>query len=221
MRRLELDRVIADVGGSRLPDDSEMPDHLCSLLDECAGLISSITFTPKDDRQADRLWLGTMEITYDPKYSYDKPYTVDDAFRTSCILHELMHVSVNKKYSRPPEEGDAELVNFNFSTDDQVGGQSEIARQNLGRLLNVVDSDRILAKTPLLDHFRTRIEYSLDYSMCEYDTVLLDLLSYARLQEVDADSSRTCVYVTMLSEECEKRRIEGFGEIRLVDVPKS
>ncbi|MEU5221943.1 hypothetical protein AB0G55_04655 [Streptomyces toyocaensis] len=221
MRRLKLDKVIADAGGFKLPDDSEMSDHLCLLLDECAGLISNVTFTPKSDGQAARLWLGPMEITYDPKYSYGKTYTVDVAFRTSCILHELMHLSVNKKYHRPAGGGDAELVNFNFSTDDQVAGQSDIARQNLERLLNVANGDSKLAKTPLLDHFRVRIEYGSGYPMCEYDTVLLDLLSYARLQGVDAQNSRACVYVTMLSEESEKRRIEGCGDIRPVDVPRS
>ncbi|MBQ0864058.1 hypothetical protein [Streptomyces sp. RK75] len=218
MRRIALDRVVHDAGGEELPDDTNEYDHLSQIFDECNAIAPHILFTPNHDGNAAQTTLREgereyAEITFDPGYSIDK-FTADVYFRTACVLHEIMHVIVSRKYHRPanlsPED---RLINFHFGNDADVRRQSANVVANFEKAIRIADSDPKVRDRPLHDHLFGRLEYGLVTPHVHNETVVLDLLVYMKLQGFDKNA--TYMYLTSLSEEAMERRAMA-GEVRRV-----
>ena len=99
MRRISLDQLIRDAGGEALPDDNLLDDHLRALLDELADALGSVATVQVHDGLVARADFDGTRITYDPAYTANTANTDDVPYRTACILHELMHFSVEWQYN--------------------------------------------------------------------------------------------------------------------------
>ncbi|NJQ00969.1 hypothetical protein [Streptomyces zingiberis] len=215
MDRLVLGRAIDEVGGEPLPIDPKVPDHLSRLFDDCDAQLRRVRLVEQHDGQAARTALAAAgapvdaEITYDPNHSHGKKFTQDRPFRTACLLHELMHVIVSRKYSRPAgAAGDARLINFHYAADGEVGHQARIVDSNFERLVTTVRQDRNLTGEQR-GHVIDRLEnYAMAQATVHNETVVLDLLVYLKLLRVSPGSA-TFAHLTRLSEEALERREEG------------
>jgi len=72
MRRMQLDKIVNESGGSQLPDDDKMDQHLNDLLDELAALIDQIKFIKKTDGLVAQAHFlpGHIEITFNATLSH-------------------------------------------------------------------------------------------------------------------------------------------------------
>lgn len=215
LRRLALDRLIKDAGGTALPDDAADEPHFSELLDECAGLLDAITFTKKADGAVAQATVGAHPlVTYDPAHSSQQPTTQDAPFRTASILHEIMHVSVDLLYRKPDDPTEAvywQSVNFHYSTLPTAGfvQQATTVYANLEKIAARATADSKVDAS-LRAHINRRVEYGLATPNVHYDTVLLDLLAYLRLK----GHTRKDIlfgYLTRLSQEALNRRTDPKG----------
>ena len=214
MRRTALDRLITDAGGQDLPDDNQMDQHLNDLLDELAGLIDDITFTRTTDGYVAEAHFQVEgpSITYDPAYTADSPDTDDMPFRTACLLHELMHVSVDRQYTHPPGPEGAywRSYNLHYGVGAVYGfvAQTNTIMANLERIRTKATSEGALSQA-VRRHIGRRLDYAVVTPHVHYDTVLLDLLVYLRLKGLAG--SQTYRYISGLSQEARDRRTDSEG----------
>ncbi|MFG2474059.1 hypothetical protein [Streptomyces fagopyri] len=215
LRRLALDRLIKDAGGSALPDDAPDEPHFSELLDECAGLLNAITFTKKTDGAVAQATFGAHPlVTYDPAHSSQRPTTDDAPFRTASILHEIMHVSVDLLYRKPDDPSDAAYwrsVNFHYSPAPAAAfaQQTTTVSANLEKIAARATADPKV-DAALRAHIGRRVEYGLATPNVHYDTVLLDLLTYLRLKG-HTGKDTLFGYLTRLSQEALDRRTDPKG----------
>jgi hypothetical protein len=211
MRRIQLDKIVNESGGSQLPDDDQMDQHLNDLLDELAALIDQIKFIKKTDGLVAQAHFlpGSIEITYDSDFTTGNPSTDDIAMRTACLLHELMHVSVDQCYIKPPGEEAQYLRSFNFhyGTDaaHKFATQCDTITKNLEWIRVEAESDSGVKAAH--EHINGRLDYGVATPSVHYDTVLLDLLVYLRLKRLH--DSQTYKYLSTLSQEAQHRRRTG------------
>ncbi|MFD0307471.1 hypothetical protein [Streptomyces sp. NPDC127119] len=215
LRRLALDRLIKDAGGTALPDDASDEPHFAELLDECAALIDEITFTKKNDGFVAQATMGTHPlVTYDPAYSSGEATTDDVPFRTASILHEIMHVSVDKLYDKPTDPSEKtywQSVNFHYATTagSSFAEQSQTVTENLQKVMARATADSKV-DTTLRSHIERRYIYGCAGPHVHYDTVLLDLLVYLRLKG-HSKKNVLFAYLTKLSQEARNRRMDSKG----------
>jgi hypothetical protein len=212
LRRTTLDRLIASAGGQALPDDNQMDDHLNELLDEMSGVVGTVTATLLHDGQVAHAHFGNTSVTYDPAYTAGSANTDDAPFRTACILHELMHFSVDRHYTKPPALLAADMpwesVNFHYgaAAASSFATQSGTVTANLQLVDNLAQADNSL-NAAVRAHINGRLIYGMVTPHVHYDTVLLDLLVYLRLKNLAA--SRTYAYISRLSQEARERRTDS------------
>ncbi|MBQ0847361.1 hypothetical protein ACFU96_31365 [Streptomyces sp. NPDC057620] len=215
LRRLALDRLIKDAGGTALPDDASDEPHFAELLDECAALIDEITFTKKNDGHVAQATMGAHPlVTYDPAYSSGEATTDDVPFRTASILHEIMHVSVDKLYDKPTDPSEKiywQSVNFHYATTagSSFAEQSQTVTENLQKVMARATADSKV-DTTLRSHIERRYIYGCAGPHVHYDTVLLDLLVYLRLKG-HSRKNVLFAYLTKLSQEARNRRMDSKG----------
>lgn len=214
LRRFTLDRLIADAGGQALPDDNLLDDHLRGLLDEMADALGSLTTVRVNNGLVARADFATTRVTYDPAYTANTPNTDDAPFRTACILHELMHFSVEWQYTHPPAgsplAAGLESVNYHYGAAAayHYAAQGNTVRANLQQIGALAAADPSL-NAAVRAHVAGRLTYGDATPHVHYDTVLLDLLVYLRLKNLAA--SRTYRYISLLSEEAKDRRFNPAG----------
>lgn len=207
LRRTGLDALITDAGGQALPDDDQLDMHLNALLDEMAGVVGTVTTTRLTDGQVAHADFATTSVTYDRAYTTGDAVTDQAPFRTACILHELMHFSVDRHYTHAPGlDGQYwQSVNFHYAAAAASGfaAQSQTIGANLGRIQTLAAADTVLTAA-VRAHVDKRLVYGIVTPHVHYDTILLDLLVYLRLKNLAA--SPTYRYVQSLSEEALDRR---------------
>ncbi|MEV6317825.1 hypothetical protein [Streptomyces sp. NPDC051776] len=217
MNRSKLNQLIAAAGG-RLPSTGSWNSPLLAqLYDEAAGQMGGLPLKPVDDRQpAQARWSAEdgYWITYDPAYE-PKSYTDPGSFATATVLHELMHISTDKRY-RHIQDNDLKWVNFHLpgeADSEELRGsmqkQMEAGEKNFGNLREILEQD---ARKGVLDrsvheHLQDRITYGQATPHVHYDTVLTDIAAYMALnQKTDTDTYR---YTAQLSQEAYNRRMNG------------
>jgi hypothetical protein len=212
MRRTALDRLITAAGGQALPADNLMDKHLNDLLDEMAGVVGTVTTTLMHDGLVAQAHFANTSVTYDPAYTAGSANTNDAPFRTACILHELMHFSVDRHYTHPPALLAAAMPwqSFNFhygaAAASSFGAQSVTVTANLQLIDNLAQVDNAL-NAAVRAHINARLVYGMVTPHVHYDTILLDLLAYLRL--INLATSRTYGYISRLSQEALERRTDS------------
>jgi hypothetical protein len=198
-----------------LPDDTALDDHLKALLDEMADTVGSATTVQVHDGLVARADFDNTRITYDPAYSANSANTDDVPYRTACVLHEIMHFSVEWQYNPRPLAGSPgdvglESINYHYAAGPayQYAAQGNTVRANLQQIGTVAAADPALTAA-IRAHVAGRLAYGDATPHVHYDTVLLDLLVYLRLKNRAA--SRTYRYLRLLSEEAKDRRFTNAG----------
>lgn len=216
LRRMALDKQVKAAGGQALPDDANAEPHFSALLDECDRLIPEITFTGKTGGQIADATVGddTATVTFDPNHVGGNAYTEDVPFRTACLLHEIMHVSAERHYRRPPQpelRGPWRTVNFHYGTGaaSTFAAQCDTITANIGRIRARMAADNTL-NANLRTHITSRLDYGEVSPNVHYDTVLLDLLVYLRLKG-HGQANLLFAYLTKLSQEAMDRRTDPKG----------
>lgn len=218
LRRLSVDHKVKMVDGARLPDDDVFDEHLIELLDEADSVIPAITFEQNNNKEAGRIHFldDGPKITYDPTATLQSGVADARTFRTVALLHEIMHVTCDRKYVKPDWAAD-DLYGRNFhvpqdlTTDNQVG-QSIVAQQNLidanyGRAITVLSTDRSrIISANLRAYLLERFNYGQGLPDVHYDTVLFEVLVYMTIQK--AQETPTFAYLKKLSVEAAERRTE-------------
>ncbi|MEV7139364.1 hypothetical protein [Streptomyces tauricus] len=213
MRSPALDALILDAGGAALPDHTPDEPHFAELMAECAALLDGINFVKTSDKLvALASWTAEgPKITYDPAFSAEDPHTEDAPFRTACILHEIMHVSVDNLYEPHPQPAERKhWRSFNFhytsSAGEDFDKQCTTASDNLLKIQTRAGADPTLDPA-LRGHINGRIEYGLPSSHTHYDTILLDLLVYLRVKG-HTSKNTFFAYLTKLSQQARTHRLD-------------
>lgn len=222
LRRLAIDRIVADAAGARIPDDDELDEHLAELLDQVDLAIPGITFEKDAEGEAGRVDLSgpRPKITYDPRATLNSGRAHPQIFRTSALLHEVMHVICDRDYEKPPV---GNLYGRNFHLDRAVVDydairrailrQQDIAEANYARAVATLETDRSKVLTEgIRNYLKLRFEYGNAQADVHYDSVLFELLVYLTMH--GAQETPTFRYLRSLSVEAATRRnARPAGEI--------
>ncbi|ROO88157.1 hypothetical protein EDD29_5817 [Actinocorallia herbida] len=223
MRRTAIDRQITACKGAPLPDDDLLDGHLRSLLDEAASAISGIEFGEATNGQPAQITAERpgYSSTFDPAYvsATGEPR----AFRTSALLHEILHASCDRAYVKPDIQ-ELDFCNFHVVvpapvTDQaiiaELKGQRETVTANIGKAGKALEADRgRLISDTTRAHLNARFTYALALPNVHYDTVLFELLVYLALQ--NAQASPTFQFLKKLSVEAADRRGDDSGRIQAI-----
>ncbi|GAB2836712.1 hypothetical protein GCM10022221_39870 [Actinocorallia aurea] len=221
LRRTALDRRIAACKGAPLPDDDLLDEHLRGLLDEAATVLSGIEFAEATNGQPAQITAERpgYSSTYDPEYASATGEA--RAFRTSALLHEILHASCDRSYVTPDIQ-DLDFCNFHVVlagpvTDqaiiDELKGQRLTVNANIGKAGKALEADRgRLITDATRAHLNARFTYALALPNVHYDTVLFELLVYLALQ--NAQASPTFQFLKKLSVEAAERRASSSGRIQ-------
>lgn len=214
LRRFSIDRLVESANGRSLPDDDELDEHLVALLDRTEQEIPRITFRRDNSGEAGRVHYKASGhlITYDPAARLDGGYTDAPSFRTSALLHEIMHVICDRDYEKPPRKGELDGYNLHIdpqADDARIGAsireQQQILYDNYVRALAKLEKDRSKVITAgMREHLKGRFDYGMRMSVVHYDSVLFELLVYLTLH--GAQETPTFKHLRSLSAEAAERR---------------
>ncbi|MFE1798503.1 hypothetical protein ACFW9L_20395 [Streptomyces sp. NPDC059517] len=213
VRSSALDAIIKDAGGTALPDNTPDEPHFTELIDECAQLLHTINFVKVQDKQVAHATFPAAgpKITYDSTFTMGNANIDEAAFRTACILHEIMHVSVDSLYEQHPdpnERGVWRSYNFHYTSSQgkNLDKQCEIAEANLLKVKAFVAADNSLP-IEVRDHIDGRVEYGLPTAITHWDTVLFDILVYLRILGYTSKNI-SFAYLTKLSQQAKTHRLD-------------
>ncbi|MFE7029343.1 hypothetical protein ACFU9Y_03470 [Streptomyces sp. NPDC057621] len=213
VRSSALDAIIKDAGGKALPDNTPDEPHFTELINECAQLIPTIKFVKLQDKQAARATFPAEgpKVTYDSTFTMGDPNIDEAAFRTACILHEIMHVSVDNLYEQHPAPEERRVwrsYNFHYTSSQgkDFDKQCETAEANLLKVRAFVATDNSLP-IEVRAHINERVEYGLHDANTHWDTVLLDLLVYLHILGYTSKNI-SFAYLTKLSQQAKTHRLD-------------
>jgi hypothetical protein len=206
------------VDGAPLPDDDAFDEHIVELLDEAASAVPGIAFERDNKHEAGRIHFldDGPKITYDPTATLQSGVADARTFRTVALLHEIMHVTCDRKYVKPDWAvkdlyGRNLHVAVDLTTDDEVGDsirtQQENIDKNFGRAISTLGADKSkIISANLRAYLLERFGYGRGLPDVHYDTVLFEVLVYMALQK--AQETPTFRYLKKLSTEAAERRME-------------
>ncbi len=187
----ELQRLFADAA-NQLP-------HTDVVANPMLGRVAEADFNPNPP--------PNYVLEYDPNW-------VDQNYLISSILHELLHVSVDRNYNRGGLGGGMGLdfKNMNFPTGlvgpaigAEMNAQDAILLQNLNDAVTVATNDGTLGMA-MRNHILNRLNnYAIVAPGVHYDTVLADIMAYMELNGVTAGS--TYSFIRRLVRESTDRRL--------------
>jgi hypothetical protein len=219
--------LTAVVGGPVIPAIAGMDADLRALFADGANQL------PVTDVVANNALGRVAEAGINPNpppaylLEYD-PTWPDQQFLIASVLHELLHVSVDRNYERGGLGGGAGLdfANINFpaglagaAIGAEMTAQDAVLTDNLNDAVAVATADTTLAG-PMQIHILNRLNnYALVQPGVHYDTVLADIMAYMELNGVTAGA--TYNFIRRLVRESTDRRLNaplwGIKRARRVD----
>jgi hypothetical protein len=219
--------LTAAVGAPAVPNIAGMDQDLQDLFEDAENQLpfTDVVANGASPRAAE----ASINLNPPPPYELEyNPGWPDQEYLISSLLHELLHVSVDRNYDRGGLGGGPGLdfKNMNFpaglagaAIGAEMNAQDAVLRQNLNDAVTVTTNDATLGGG-MQAHILNRLNnYALAQPGVHYDTVLADIMAYMELNGVTAGTAYD--FIRRLVRESTDRRLNrpwwGVRRVRRVN----